>query len=69
VDPRNREARNSDSRDSDRRKRQEIDAAANAVRQMKRDGTLEDVSEREAPLREPREQAPRFFLFGGNDDD
>ena len=38
TDPRNYEARN-----SERRKRQEIDAAADAVRQMKRDGALESV--------------------------
>jgi hypothetical protein len=40
----------------ERRKRQEIQAAANAVRQMQRDGGIEEVSQ--------REETPRFGFFG-----
>ncbi len=60
ADPRNYEARN-----SERRKRQEIDTAANAARQMKRDGALLEASQREEA---PREVAPHFFLFGNDND-
>jgi hypothetical protein len=42
----------------ERRKRQEIQAAANAVRQMQRDGALEEVTQ--------REDAPHFGFFGNN---
>jgi hypothetical protein len=58
------DGRNAEARYSERRKRQEIDAAVNAVRQMRRDGTLQDISQREQT---PREEAPHFFLFGNND--
>jgi len=40
----------------ERRKRQEIQAAANAVRQLQRDGRLQEVSE--------REDTPRLGFFG-----
>lgn len=50
----------SEARNNERSKRQEIEAAANAVRQMKRDGILEDAS--------PREEAPHFVLFGNDND-
>jgi hypothetical protein len=44
---------------AERKKRQDIEDAANAVRQMRRDGVIDQVVE--------RDRTPRFGLFGGND--
>jgi hypothetical protein len=43
---------------AERKKRQEIEDAANAVRQMRRDGVIDQVVE--------RDQTPRFGLFGND---
>jgi hypothetical protein len=43
---------------ADRKKRQEIEDAANAVRQMRRDGVIDQVVE--------RDRTPRFGLFGND---
>jgi ribonuclease E len=44
---------------AERRKRQDIEQAANAIRQMKRDGVIDQVVQ--------REEAPRFGFFGNDD--
>jgi hypothetical protein len=42
----------------ERRKRQDIEAAANAVRQMQRDGGIQEVSQ--------RDDSPRLGFFSNN---
>jgi hypothetical protein len=49
---------------AERRKRQDIEQAANAVRQMKRDGVIDPVVQRDEA---PRFEAPRFGFFGNDD--
>jgi hypothetical protein len=44
---------------AERRKRQDIEQAANAVRQMRRDGVIDQVVQ--------RDEAPRFGFFGNDD--
>jgi outer membrane biosynthesis protein TonB len=63
------DGRNAEARYGERRKRQEIEAAANAVRQMRRDGTLQrDDTLQDVSQREEAPRAPRFFLFGSDND-
>jgi hypothetical protein len=50
--------RDDERRFAERKKRQEIEDAANAVRQMRRDGVIDQVVE--------RDQTPRFSLFGND---
>jgi hypothetical protein len=50
--------REEERRFAERKKRQDIEDAANAVRQMRRDGVIDQVVE--------REQTPRFGLFGND---
>jgi hypothetical protein len=49
---------------AERRKRQDIEQAANAIRQMKRDGVIDQVVQRDEA---PRVEAPRFGFFGNDD--
>jgi hypothetical protein len=50
--------REEERRFAERKKRQEIEDAANAVRQMRRDGVIDQVVE--------RDRTPRFGLFGND---
>ena len=52
---------------SDRRRRQDLDEATNAVRQMRRDNTVDEVVEREAAPRFSDGPPRRLEVFGDDD--